>query len=77
MRFESLDGFLRNVAMMVVGWDQLVSHFILRDGGFEFVGALIVEDVLLRFDVGCFKAIDQMLVRADHFAGCAICHRLD
>ncbi len=47
MRFESLDGFLGDVATMVMRWHQLVSHVILLDGGFEVVGALIVEDMVL------------------------------
>ncbi len=69
---EGLDCFLSNVLAMVVWWDQLKGHAVLLDGVLEFRRALVVKDMLLGFNSCCFKVVCQVLVGANHFAGCAI-----
>jgi hypothetical protein len=37
MGFEYFDGHLRNVLLVVVGWDELVGHFVLFNCCLEFI----------------------------------------
>ncbi len=58
--FPNLDGFLCNVALVVVGWNQLVLHLISdSDCSLQFLGYLIVKEVKLVNDVACREAIHQ------------------
>ena len=53
MILEYLNGFLSSVAAVVMGWDKLIGHVVTFDGGFKLLRAFVVQDVVLRDDVGC------------------------
>ncbi len=51
--FEGLDGLLCTVAAVVVWRDELVGNLVGFDCVLEFVGALVVENVLRGGDASC------------------------
>ncbi len=73
---EGLDGLFGHVATVIVRWDQLVSHFVVANFLLEIGRALIVEDVSSGGNAGASQSVNECLVCANHFARCAILHRL-
>ena len=76
MGFESLDGLFSHIVMVIVGWNELVSHVVVSDCLLEIGGALVVKDVVLGGDACTFQSVDELLICANHLAGSAIFHGL-
>ncbi len=76
VHLEGLDGLFGHVAMVIVRWDQLVSHFVVANCLLEIGRALIVEDVSPGGYAGAFQSVYECLICANHFARCAILHWL-
>ena len=72
--FEGLYGFFCQIAAVVVGWDELVCHVVVSNGVLELRRALVVEDVVFWGDSRAFESVNDGLICAYHFAGCAILH---
>ena len=59
---------------MIVGWNELVCYVVVLDCLFEISRALVVKDVVFGGEASAFQSVNEGLIRADHFAGCAIFH---
>ncbi len=67
MILESLDGLLGTVTAVIVWQDKLIYHVVGLDGVLELVGTFVVKDVMLGCDSGGVQAVDELLIRPDHF----------
>ena len=50
MGFESLYGLFSLVSLVVIWWDKLELHVVLRDCSLELFGTFVVEYVSFRLD---------------------------
>jgi hypothetical protein len=69
MILEGLDGLLGAVTAVIVGWDKLIHHLVRLHGFLELVGAFVVKDVMLGHNSEGMQAVDELLIRPNHFAG--------
>ena len=76
MGFEGLDGLFSHIAMVIVGWSDLVRNVVVSNCLIEIRGALIVKDVAFWGDSGAFQSVNELLICVNHFSGGVILHGL-
>jgi hypothetical protein len=77
MHFEGLYSLLGYVLPVIIGGNELITHFVFLDRCFELSRAFVVKDVVFGMNTSFVEAVDHMLVSMDHLAGGAILHGFD
>jgi hypothetical protein len=68
MILEDLDGLLGTGTAVIMGWDKLIRLLVSLCGFLEVVGAFVVKDVMLGHNSGGMQAVNELLIRPNHFA---------
>ncbi len=77
MVFEGLDGFLDQVAPMIVWGNKLDRHLVQIYGVLKIFRAFIVQDVEFGDNAGGSELVNQGLVCPNHFACGPVLHQLN